>query len=1097
MTQQTLSELEAEVAERLEEEAGHLEADLDVLGGEEPEVEERTPIRQTLAMGGAALLPCLGAAIMVGGVFQGPFGRFYAVAAAMFAFLLAILAERLRSALASNVVVIGGLALIGLVLVVPSGADTLFHLRSAVADAMATGAVLRPPVPLEPGWIAVIGWTMGAITFGAVWVAVSLRQPALALLTSLPVAGIAGISVPKDQQMASGIVVCVLFLAGLGLLATARTEDAVSERPPLSYQVRRAGRAIPLMAIALVAVYFGAKSSLLFPKPLVDPSQEAQKPKAVSTSVSDDRVLFTVKSTGFGPWPLGSLDVYDGKDWRLPPFALAELKTVPASGIVDPDGEIGVKAEFIIDHLDGAVLPGLPNPVGIAAEGPQLGYDHRSQTIRVAEAAIDEGLRYTVVATALPTVQDLQQLGVTEPEGMDGYLDVPEAPAAVQALLDSAPKSSSWDTFFFLRNHVLDNVVAAGSGQPTSVPPSRVQDMLAGSKEGSPYEIVAAQALLARWAGVPSRIGYGFAGGDTTGDIHKVKARHGATFVEVFFEGHGWLPVMGDPKKAKANLDNDNTQTKPGVLPSGNISVNVSLPTVVDADSTFTKKLRIAVLVIALGALALLTVWVLAPLLRKARARGRRRNAALAAGPSARLAFAYAEWRDQAADFGYRYGGDTPLAFVERFVPDDEHHELAWLVTRGLWGDLRHQVTDEMAVAAGELSRSLRRRLSQVQPVGVRLAAALSRISLRDPYDPLVASHPEAAVVKAPGRLAPVGRSWRRVRPVAIWAFPSAGVVALALFAAGSVPPGLPRVTVRTAQTDVAFGVPEPREAPVVVAPPVAPLAPPLIFPIDFPEEPAFPPYPTPPAEACPEAPLGSAPAETAPSNVTRKPTAGEHRWVQSGTLSGRTISGFETRAVRRVVDNPSAVFDPTSTDTKLAYTFQTVRLLTDGSQVVSSWKVNTAGASVAAPPVLVPGQPAIGKTTDPEAGLVLTQTDMIKPDGTTTTTFMAAGTGLLMLPLPVVTGPFTSQSVDARTGMTVSISGSVKGRERVDACGALVMGWQVTSTLTTDEARSYDYVVAPQMGGLVISEHVKAKGTDATYRIGQLTPNPLRKTLE
>jgi hypothetical protein len=42
----------------------------------------------------------------------------------------------------------------------------------------------------------------------------------------------------------------------------------------------------------------------------------------------------------------------------------------------------------------------------------------------------------------------------------------------------------------------------------------------------------------------------------------------------------------------------------------------------------------------------------------------------------------------------------------------------------------------QLAVAAEELSRSLRRRLASAQPATVRFVAAVSRLSLRNPFAP-------------------------------------------------------------------------------------------------------------------------------------------------------------------------------------------------------------------------------------------------------------------------------------------------------------------------------------------------------------------------
>jgi hypothetical protein len=74
--------------------------------------------------------------------------------------------------------------------------------------------------------------------------------------------------------------------------------------------------------------------------------------------------------------------------------------------------------------------------------------------------------------------------------------------------------------------------------------------------------------------------------------------------------------------------------------------------------------------------------------------------------------------------------------YLDRFVEDPEHTELAWLVTRCLWGDLQSSLSDEHATMAEELSRALRRRLAQAHPAPVRAIGVVSRLSLRHPYAP-------------------------------------------------------------------------------------------------------------------------------------------------------------------------------------------------------------------------------------------------------------------------------------------------------------------------------------------------------------------------
>jgi len=735
-----LATIEAEALARLDDEAGRVEADVDNPPDVGPapaptdEDEERSPYRVAVAV----VFPVIAAAVMVGGVFTGVGARFYAGVAGLLGIALALIARRLRSPWITNGVIAVGLALIGVLMVVPSGLDNVTGIRGVVDSAARSGNVLRPPVPLTAGWQAIIGWLLGIVGFASAWVAVSLRRPALSLLLPLPVAAIAGISVPKSQQVASGIAVLALFAVGLGLLSSAQAVGSDEEKPPLAFEVRKALRSLPLIAAITVALAFLAQANFLFPKPRIDPTQQPQKPHAVPLSKVQDRVLFEVQSSISGPWRLGSLDVYDGKDWRLPPFAQNQLKDVPRSGVVDTELQKGVRATFTVAGLGGAVLPGLPNTVGVVANGPKLAYDARSGNIRVSQAQIQAGLSYTVVAAPLPSVGDLRKVTAPLPKEVRRFVSITAMPPAVADLIDKAPKTSKWDEFDYLRTYILDNVVASGVGAPVSVPPSKVQDMLAGTKQATPYEIVAAQAMVARWIGLPSRLGYGFDGGDQVGDKLQVRPRNGATFVEVYFPGYKWLPVIGTPKTAKPTVGSDASQQQfnPAVLPSNDIGVKLYLPVITPARSTLLTNIRRVLLVVVPLVLLLLLAYVTFPILRKARHRARRRAAATAAGPRARIALAYAEWRDLATDFGFRHSTDTPLMFLDRFGPDEEHTELAWLITRSLWGDLQGSLTPELASAAEELSKALRRRMTQAQPATLRAVALVSRLSLRHPYAP-------------------------------------------------------------------------------------------------------------------------------------------------------------------------------------------------------------------------------------------------------------------------------------------------------------------------------------------------------------------------
>ncbi|HVW31928.1 MAG TPA: transglutaminaseTgpA domain-containing protein, partial [Acidimicrobiia bacterium] len=623
MTPSELEALEHEALEHLADEEGRVEEDLDTAAAREPVAEdelERSPLRLAVAMA----FPAIAAAVMAGGVFIGVEARLYAAVAAVLGVALAVGAARFRSPVAANAVIIGGLFGIGLLMVVPSGLGNVASVGRLASQASASGDVLRPPVALTPGWQAILGWLLGIVGFGAAWVAIVVRKPSIGLLLPLPVAAIAGISVPDSDQVASGLVVLVLFAVGLGMLSGAATGTG-DDRLPAGYEIRRALRALPLLAVVTAGLYLLAQTDFLFPKPAINPAEQPQKPKTVPLSQVEDRVLFTVQSQLSGPWRVGSLDEYDGKDWRLPAFSQTRLADVPRDGVVNHDLQPGVRATFTIAGLGGTVLPGLPNTVGVVAEGPKLAYDSRSGALRVAQGQVQAGLTYTVAAAALPHVDDLRRLTEPTPPELAHFTAVPPPPPAVSDLLDRAPKSSKWEEFDFLRTYVLTNVTATGTGSPKSIPPERVQDMLAGSKEGTPYEIVAAQALLARWAGIPSRIGYGFDGGEVAEGKLEVRPKNGASFPEVYFPTFGWLPVIGTPTKAKPTVGSDPATQRqdPNVLPSDDIQVGLFVPILVPPKSPLPEQIRRTVLVAVPLALLLFGAYVTWPGLRKAWVRGR------------------------------------------------------------------------------------------------------------------------------------------------------------------------------------------------------------------------------------------------------------------------------------------------------------------------------------------------------------------------------------------------------------------------------------------------------------------------------------------
>jgi hypothetical protein len=275
----------------------------------------------------------------------------------------------------------------------------------------------------------------------------------------------------------------------------------------------------------------------------------------------------------------------------------------------------------------------------------------------------------------------------------------------------------------------------------------------------------------------------------------------------------------------------------------------------------------------------------------------------------------------------------------------------------------------------------------------------------------------------------------------------------------------------------------------------------------------------------CPPAALTAFPAKEAGPTVEGVPAEGQYRWKRSGTQTVASlpnaklpVGGFEQRLVRNVVK---------VSDTE--YTFETVQPeLGTNISTVSTFKVKIgAVAKSVTPPVAPPdltrptspvplpvtppdeAQPTLPKPPlpgsvsagDPERGISLVKLQRVDAAGNRSE--LTFSPGVLYLPLDVVPGEeFNAVGVDPRTGSVLQHQAKVTKRDRVDACGEIVDGWVVEATQTftgpgqTAPSRTYRYIVAPQLGGLIISEEIhtsSAQGTtDVVLSLGQLNPAPL-----
>jgi transglutaminase-like putative cysteine protease len=690
--------------------------------------------------GVSTLFAVAGAGWMLAGIFSGVIARFVALLGALVGVAVVTLGYRSRRpALWQYLAPVAAVA-VGFLLLLPNLSDG--SVLSLISQAVRSGGVSHPPVLFDPGWRFLLFVLVALLGASATTLAVSLGKPKVGLALPAPLIVLGGLLQPPSATLLSCVVALVLFVAAFGVSFGVELagEGASSHRFELRRTFQAAGVLLALTGVLVLL----AESGFLLPQATsraVVPPQFPQIPPNPPAGT-----LFTVRLPQPMPLRLGVLDVYSLSRgaWLTPPFDPARFERVSDQGPVPagtapgeapaPVKPSSLSIPVTLGTLSGHLLPEVGTPARIRHSGFTVQYDPRTQQLRLPDQLGDHGLSYTELTQPIPTAAELEAAGAV-PATMREYLQTPAVPPAVAAILAKAPKNP-FLRLQYVRTFYYQHLVAAGSGKPVPMPPARLVQLLAGHP-GSPFEIVAGEALLARWAGVPARMGFGYynPSSDKKGsDLYSVTAADGAAWLEVYFNNYGWIPVVGTPPKARSSLDTHPKKHSPAVVPSSQLDEQVYVVVRLSTPQQLFTVIRYWVLRAVPGLIGLVLLLLLYPGLFKTARRWRRRRWAGEHGPRARIAVAYAEMRDAAYDLNIGDITMTPLEFADAVDEDSEHNELAWLFTRVFWGDLARDLRTEDADLAEDMSRSVQRRLTRAAAATNRIVAYGSRTSLRDPY---------------------------------------------------------------------------------------------------------------------------------------------------------------------------------------------------------------------------------------------------------------------------------------------------------------------------------------------------------------------------
>ena len=476
---------------------------------------------------------------------------------------------------------------------------------SIVPDGLAAGSDASLPVsPADaPALVALLDAALVAMAAAAAWQIVVRRRPVLGLV-------IVGVGLAYRwtvEPPASGVMAGALALAALTAVLALSTQSPGSAARPL----RHLGGALVLGGLA-VAVAAGLGTG---PAKAGDPwwawkEWDIGAPASESAGggldlrqsygtldwPAEPRVAFSVATDRARPLRAVSLAEFDGVAFTLGEPGASEALPVRDGAIVVPDA--GLAGTAVTQDV---TLVGASSPVVVASGRPERiigGFtgaaDLVGDAIRVA-TPLQPGDEYRVrTRIPQPRPADLVEARTYEPFAVPedstrlrpSYWGVPvdvplwggggEQPddallgpyAEVRTLTrrvvgDAATPYAAVNRIeAYLRgDYVYDEQPPFPTSLPDDWPGGRsagsppLVDFLLNSRRGFCQHFAGSMAVMLRTVGIPARVAVGYTGGtfDSGTGRYRVLDRDAHSWVEVWFDGHGWLPFDPTPGRSAPN----------------------------------------------------------------------------------------------------------------------------------------------------------------------------------------------------------------------------------------------------------------------------------------------------------------------------------------------------------------------------------------------------------------------------------------------------------------------------------------------------------------------------------------------------------------
>ncbi len=273
-----------------------------------------------------------------------------------------------------------------------------------------------------------------------------------------------------------------------------------------------------------------------------------------------NKLVMRVKSSAPAYWRGMVFDYYQGQSWSRTLEANIPLEStkvpleVPINELKDRRYTRETIQTFYIEREMANVVLGAYQPWQIYFPSDRLVVDYYLSI--KSPFLLDQGLTYSVVSDIpQPPVEMMRNAPpLASPSDMANYLQLPSLAPEIESLVSeiTAQSTSSYDKIMSIKEYLGEHYPYSLDVPPQDPDQDSLYFFLFEARKGYCEHFATAFALMSRMVGVPSRLVTGYSTGEFnpfTG-LYEVRVRDAHAWVELYFEGIGWVPFEPTPSFA-------------------------------------------------------------------------------------------------------------------------------------------------------------------------------------------------------------------------------------------------------------------------------------------------------------------------------------------------------------------------------------------------------------------------------------------------------------------------------------------------------------------------------------------------------------------